>query len=200
MQPPDGLGPNTIVDEAGKALAQLEPGALAALRRETAGGDGLGAPIFWRMAVRFGIGTSQEETWARIFRIMALLTSKGRNDSKISPHNPRHPLGRALCDGGSSRWGEREPDPQPVFSEPRLARLLSARGAMRADLLERAARRLARTDVPAVGVNCAEFAWLLLAQDNATTPRAIARAYYRRLDRVKPASANNTDEISGEQL
>jgi hypothetical protein len=77
-----------------------------------------------------------------------------------------------LADGGDARARL----DKPALSEQRLARLLAARGDARLDALERAVRALARHRP---GVDVPSLAWAVLNED----PRALARAYYARLDR-----------------
>lgn len=189
--------------EIGRTLAGLDPGALADLRRLSLDGDDAGAPYFWRLAARhdFG-GEASQKTWARIVQIMAILTDKGASDGKRSPHEPpadnngMRGLGAALCDGGDPAWGRGELDPRPMLSELRFARLLVARGAMRAELMERAARALAANKPPGVGVNCTDLAWLLLHPDNPSHARKLARDYYARLDRTRRGDDTRQDDTT----
>lgn len=180
---------DTIFD-IGRTLAGLDPGALADLRRMSLDGDDAGAPYFWRLAARHDFGTSAlPKTWARIVHVMAILTDKGSSDGKRSPHDPptrdngKRGLGAALCDGGDPAWGRGETDPRPKLSELRFARLVAARGAMRAELMQRAARALAAKKPPGVGFNCTDLAWFLLDPDNPAHARKLAKDYYARLDR-----------------
>ena len=175
--------------DAAKAVAErlrhLEPGPLAELRRMTPGAV---APHFWRLAARHPdtIGRAKvEKSWTEILRILAILTPKGDPESRSPLHNPRRRLGEVLCDGGDPDWV----GPRPVVSELRLARLLSARGPQRADLLRHAARIIAhgRRDV---GVDVADIAMVLLHPSDG---RRLAEPYYRRLDRAE-AAARNSEE------
>lgn len=180
--------------EIGRALASLDPGALADLRRLSLDGDHAGAPYFWRLASRHDFGTDARlATWARIVQIMAILTDKGVADGKRSPHDPPtkengwRGLGHALCDGGDPAWGRGETEPRPMLSELRFARLLAARDTVRADLMERAARALATKKPPGAGVNCSDLAHVLLYPDTPCHARKLARDYYARLDRTRRA-------------
>ena len=169
----------------GRTLAGLDPGPLAELRRISLEGDQPGAPYFWRLASKHDFGTGNRlETWARIVQIMAILTDKGPPDGKTSPHSNTYGLGRSLCDGGDPTWGQGETEPRPMLSELRFARLLAARGVMRAELTERAARALAAKKPPAASVNCTDLAWFLLEADNPAHARTLARDYYACLDRA----------------
>lgn len=147
------------------ALAHADPGERAAARRM--GPEG--AAVFWRLAARHGIAPYEEEKWRRITKLLALMTPAGETESV---HAPGRQFGAVLADGGDARTRLEK----PVLSEQRLARLLAARGQARLDALERAVRALARNrpkvDVPSL-------AWAVLNDDS----RAIARAYYTRLDR-----------------
>jgi CRISPR system Cascade subunit CasB len=146
------------------------------------------APLFWRLAAQHPdtIGRAQVATsWMEILRILAILTPKGDPESRSSLHNPRRRLGEVLCDGGDRDWV----GPRPVVSELRLARLLSARGPQRADLLRHAARMVAHSRRDA-GVNVADIAMVLLLPSDG---RRLAEPYYRRLDRAE-AAARNSEE------
>lgn len=185
--------------EIGRTLADLDPGALADLRRMSLDGDQAGAPYFWRLTSRYKFGDGARlEAWARVVRIMAILTDKGAPETKRSPHDPPtrdngwRGLGTALCDAGDPGWGRGETDPRPMLSELRFARLLAARGTSQAELMERAVRNLAARKLHGVGFNCTDLAWLLLAPENPAHARKLAEDYYDRLDRVTRAgiSAN----------
>jgi CRISPR type I-E-associated protein CasB/Cse2 len=147
------------------ALTHADPGERAAARRMGAEG----AAFFWRLVARYKIAPAEEEKWRRISKMLALLTPASATESV---HAPGRHFGAVLADGGDARTRL----DKPVLSEQRLARLLGARGQARLDALERAVLALARNrpkvDVPSL-------AWAVLNSD----ARAIARAYYTRLDR-----------------
>ena len=133
---------------------------------------------------------------------MAILTDKGQQGSKSSPHAPAtqdngwRGLGHALCDGGDLTWGRGETDPRPMLSELRFARLLAAKGPMRAQLMTRAARALAAKKPPDAAVNCTDLAAFLLFPDNPDNTRNLARQYYARLDRAtRSLDHNNNSEL-----
>ena len=168
---------------AAARLRYLDPGALAELRRMT---PQAGAPVYWRLAAqhpdtigRFG------ETWMDIVRILAILAPKGDPATRPFLHNPKRRLGEVLCDGGDSDWT----GPRPLVSQLRLARLMSARGPQRAELLRHAARMIvqSRRDV---GIDVADIALVLLRPDDG---RRLAEPYYRRLDRAE-AAARQSEE------
>lgn len=146
-------------------LAHADPGERAAARRM--GPEG--APVFWRFVAQHAIAPHEEEKWRRITKFLALLTPASATESV---HEAGRQFGAVLADGGDARARL----DKPALSEQRLARLLAARGTARLDALERAVRSLARTrpkvDVPSL-------AWAVLNDGT----RAIARAYYTRLDR-----------------
>ena len=174
---------------AAAMLRHLEPGPLAELRRMT---PPAAAPVFWRLAALHPdtIGRAGAETsWVEIVRILAILAPKGDPGSRPPLHNPRRRLGQVLCDGGDPAWV----GPRPVVSEQRLARLLSARGPRRADLLRHAARTIAQSRRNA-GVAVADIAMVLLVP---ACGRGLAEPYYRRLDRAE-AAARKSEEGAAE--
>ena len=193
--------PETIF-AIGRTLADLEPGALADLRREAGEGSGPRPSYFWRLAARHEAIRHNEESWLRIIRIMAILTDKGAPKGKLSPHvsksaaNNWRGLGVALCDGGDPQWGVGQLDPRPMLSELRFARLLAATGDMRADLMEHAARALTAKKSPGTGgVDCTDLARFLLYPNDPEPGRSLARSYYARLDR---GAASDQPEITGD--
>lgn len=209
MQPEPKAGKPTLgntIAAIGQSLAGLDPGALADLRRMSLDGDASCAPYFWRLAARHDFGQGERlQTWARIVQIIAILTDKGSADGRKSVHAPAmkdngwRGLGHALCDGGDPAWGKGETDPRPMLSELRFARLLAARGGMRAELMERAARALATQKPPGAQVNCTDLARFLLYSDNPEYTRKLARDYYARLDRAGPKDDKATnDHATGE--
>lgn len=140
-----------------------------------------GAPIFWRMVARFVMTPAEEPAWRAITKAMALLTPASATESI---HADGRKLGAVLADGGDARAHLEK----PVFSEPRLARLLAARGTTRHDALERAIRMLARKhpqiDVPSL-------AWAYLKEDG----QDIARHYYQRLDQSARTCEKATQNV-----
>ena len=189
----------------GRNLADLEPGALADLRREAGEATAPRPAYFWRLAARHEVIRHNEESWLRIIRIMAILTDKGDPEGKLSPHvsksaaNNWRGLGAALCDGGDPQWGVGELDPRPMLSELRFARMLAATGDMRADLMERAARALAAKKSPGTGgVDCADLAWFLLYSNDPKPGQTLARSYYARLDRGAASDQPDDASITGD--
>lgn len=159
---------------AAEYLLYLGPGDLAELRRMK---KGEGGRAFWRLAARrpATIGRADREAeWMNIVRILAILTPKGDPDHRMPLHDSRRKLGEVLCDGGDVSWT----GPRPVFGEHRLIRLMAARGAQRASLLERAVRFLN----PGCRMNVPDIACTLLYPDDS---RRLAEPYYRRLDRAE---------------
>ena len=187
--------------EIGRTLAALEPGALAELRREQPDAMAPHPAYFWRLAARHKLYPSDETRWVRIIRIMAILTEKGNSEGKKSPHaakshaNGWRGLGAALCDGADTSWGASQSDPRPMLSELRFARLLAAKGEMRAVLMERAARALAAKKPAGAGVDCIDLAKFLLYDTDPVPARNLARDYYARLDRSRNANASDDAEI-----
>jgi CRISPR system Cascade subunit CasB len=185
----------------GRDLAGLDTGPLAELRRVPPNELTPRPAYFWRLRDRYPRIARDEETWLLIIRIMAILTDKGppeRVDGirKPSPHKSKSGLGTALCDGGDREWGQGELKPRAMLSELRFARLLAAKGAVRADLLERAARALASSKPAASQVDCTDLARLLLYPDEPDHARSLARQYYARLDRASRISDNDNADIA----
>ena len=188
---------NTIA-AIGNTLAELDPGALAELRRKPADENDQRPAYFYRLVARHGISKRQEDSWVRIIRIMAILTAKGAPDGKKSPHSGSSKddwrgLGTALCDGGDPKWGRGE---RAFISEQRFARLLAAKGEARAGLMERAARALATKKPVGTGVDCTQLARFLLWPDDPGPARALARDYYARLDGAARNDGNETGDTT----
>jgi CRISPR system Cascade subunit CasB len=203
---PDRPKLSDTIFQISRTLAGLDPGALADLRRMSLDGDDHGAPYFWRLAALHNFGHTRDQlaTWAHIVQIMAILTDKGQPGGKSSPHAPAttgngwRGLGHALCDGGDLTWGRG--DPRPMLSELRLARLLAAKGPMRARPMTRVARALAAKKPPGTAINCTDLAAFLLFPDNPDNTRKLARQYYARLDRATRSldHDNNPELVSGD--
>ena len=142
-------------------VATLDPGPAASLRRNPLAGSGT-AP-FWDLLARNDIQASGErlERWAAVIQAIAILTPRGRDSKKQSAHNGAVSMGVALH--------------QAKISELRLARLLSARGGMRRDLLIRTCRRLAARDP--VRFDLRTLAKFVLYEDESQA-QFIARKYY----------------------
>ena len=167
-----------IVRLAG-GIARLEPGPAASLRRDPLAGSGSAA--FWHLMATHGIHPRKRwlKRWAAVTQAIAILTPKGRGDSdshKGSPHDGANPMGMALHQAG--------------ITEQRLARLLSARGGMRRDLVVRTCRRLASKET--VRFDLRTLALFVLSEDESAA-RWIARHYYAAHFRaVKPSDQGET--------
>ena len=111
-----------------------------------------------------------------VVRVLAILTPAGGGEL----HDGRRQLGEVLCDGGDPGWPGGAAVPRPVFNERWLAQFMKSRGAVRAGLLERAARMLARTAAVEGGVNVMDMAHVLLAPERYGP--YLADPYFRRLD------------------
>jgi CRISPR system Cascade subunit CasB len=203
--PPKHPSLSDTVYAIGRTLAGLDPGPLADLRRMSLVGYDSGAPYFWRLVARHGLHGDHQRTWARIIQIMAILTPKGRDENKRSPHEPRRKangwrgLGTALCDGGNKQWPPPREAPRPAYSEQRLARLLAAKGETRAALMERAARVLAAKKPVDTGTDCADIAHFLLFDSDPGHVRKIASDYYARLDRaMRNDDKTETENTTGD--
>ena len=190
--PLDDTSAGAVCAAAGR-LRHLPPGPLAELRRMS---EETAAPEFWRLAACYPgtIGNPRRYgEWIAIVRILSLLTQKGDSAGRHPLHNPRRRLGAVLCDGGDPDWPPMTGgSPRPAFSERRLAQLMAARGPQRAVLLERAARALAGSRDPRIGVNVVDIADTLLKPHDQ---RRLAEPYYGRLERAD-YSAHRTEQGS----
>ena len=149
-----------MIPKLASAIAGLDPGPVAALRRGPFAGAGSAA--FWKLLTEYAPNEAarNEAGWAALVQAIAILTPKGRAAGKPSAHG-RLPMGNALYNAR--------------LSEVRLARLLAATTALRRERTIRACRQLAagehhRFDL----VTLAHF---ILFGDEQTT-RTIAREYY----------------------
>ncbi len=140
-----------------------------------------GAPIFWRMAARFNMTTTEEPAWRAITKALALMTPASATESI---HEDHRWFGAVLADGGDAQAHLEK----PVLSEPRLARLLAARGTARHDALERAIRMLAHKKVK---IDVPSLAWAYLNEDG----QDIARRYYQRLDQSARTREKETQNV-----
>lgn len=161
------LSTGQIVARLARAIAVLDPGPAAALRRGPQ--HGAGAAAFWMLLARYGpnheLDENREEAWAVLIQATAILTPKGRRSEdppNVSVHDPQMPMGAAVHDAG--------------VSEVRLARLLMAPKQMRRTLTVRLCRRLAAAEQRRFDLRTlANF--ILFGSDHAG--RRIAREYYR---------------------
>jgi CRISPR system Cascade subunit CasB len=183
------LSLDETIEAVSERLLGLDAGPLAELRRMEA--DGIGTPIFWRLAAELGFREDQTKQWMQVVGILAILTPKSRLNPGVRLHDRSRRLGRVLCDGGDPAWPPDPSRPRPALSETRFARLLATPAAQRGEALRRIARMLARTRSPEAGINCTDIARLLLQSDASLPLQNLARDYYRRLD---PADRNATKE------
>lgn len=162
-------------------LFELDPGAMARLRRMDV--DGAGEPDYWQLAAECGFLDENQDRWRRIIQLMALLCGKGEAGKRGALHDNKRGLGAVLCDGGDPHWSPGPAgDGRPVLSEARFARFLELSWADRHEALARLMRWLAAHRNSDSGVNCTDIAELILIPDPVRTLRRIARDYYRRLD------------------
>ncbi|MDA8253921.1 MAG: hypothetical protein M0Z28_32755 [Rhodospirillales bacterium] len=178
-----------VIGKLSVAMRPLGTGDLAELRRMAP--DGPGCAAFWRLAAACGFieEANRTDAWMRIVKIMAILTPKGERTGAPAVHDPKQRLGASLCDGGDPAWGA---EARPLLSETRLMRFL-AESDRRAETLERIARMLAARRKSESGFDCAAIAALLLFPASTSTPRDIARAYYRRLDHAAHEAKQKED-------
>ena len=142
-------------------IAHLDPGSAAALRRGPL--DGAGAAAFWKLTAELApdLTPRHEPAWASVVQAVAILTPRGRDESRKSAHDPAMPFGRALYAAD--------------LSELRLARLLSAPPHMRRQLSIRLCRWLSTSEQSRCDlVTLAHFIFF-----GGETGRPIARDYYR---------------------
>ncbi len=152
----------TVVRLAGE-ISRLAPGPAASLRRDPLAGSGSAA--FWHLLATNGIPAGRRliPRWATVIQAIAILTPKGRasDGPKPSAHNGGNPMGTALREAG--------------ISDQRLARLLTARGKTRRDLVIRTCRRLAAKEPVRFDVRTMARFVLFEEEEEA---RWIARKYY----------------------
>ena len=150
----------TVARMAGR-ISHLEPGPVASLRRDPVAGAGSAA--FWQLLAENDIRARGEllARWAAVVQAIAILTAKGSDRSKPSAHNRGKPMGAALFEAG--------------ISHQRLARLLSATGQMRRDMVLRTCRRLAAQEP--IPFDLRTLASFVLYESEAAA-RWIARKYY----------------------
>jgi CRISPR system Cascade subunit CasA len=184
-----------VVDRLAERLLEFAPGPLAELRRMEP--IGVGGAAFWWLVAEAGIPDlpQQSHAWIQFVRILAILTPKGVRSPTVRLQNRQHRLGEALCDGGNPLW----PAPmtaqmKPVYSEARLARLMSLPPNDRGRALEAIARILARTRNPEIGIQCKDFADLLLYPSDPTPIRDLARFYFARLNASGESSRNERQQ------
>lgn len=184
----DTEAPHVIALSIAGLMKGFGSGEMAALRRL---GPDAAAPAYWRLAARHPILETRRDAWTPIVQALALLMPKGPPEERAELHNPRRPLGRALCDGGRHDWpgDAAQGAPRPAFSEQRLAQLLAARGSQRRILLLRAVRMLATSQDADAGLDVGDLAWRFIDPD----PQRLAAPYYHRLDRAERAAKATTD-------
>ena len=182
---PDHHDPGSTALSIAAELRRLDPGALAALRRM---GDDGAVAAYWRLAASRPPLSDRPAQWAPIVRALAILTPKGAPEERGDLHDPKRPLGTALCDGGDPDWpGRLSPGQKPkaAFSERRLAQFMAARGRQRNILLTRAIRALAASKPASAGLRVPDIAWAFLQSDPS---EMLAKSYYHRLDRAERAA------------
>lgn len=157
------------------SIRKLGPGRAASLRRDPMAGSGSAA--FWQLMATHDIPAKHRDLvrWATVVQAIAILTPKGRSPEKASAHDGTTPMGRVLYDAG--------------ISHLRLARLLSARGNARRDLLIRTCRRLAAAQ--AMRFDLRTLAKFVVFEGSKHSHR-IARTYYTRAAEAANSSKRET--------
>lgn len=180
-----------VVDRLAEKLLEFAPGPLAELRRMAPSGPG--GTVFWLLVAEAGIPDLPQQlpVWIQLVRILAILTPKGVRTPTVQLQDPQRRLGEVLCDGGNPRWSAQPTsDMRPVYSEARLVRFLSLPPNDRGTALETIARILARTRNPEVGIQCKDFADLLLHPSDPRPIHDLARFYFTRLHALRKSSRN----------
>lgn len=173
------------------ASGGTDSGQLARLRRMK---TGEAVPAFWwglalleKNKLDRQITRTEISKWIELFRMLAILTPVGNQESNENPESPHQydiPMGVALFECGNHN------SCRAVFSEMRLASLLDSRGKPFTEKLTRACRILAAKNQK---LNCEELAQLIF-HNRANSPaydyirQRIARDYYRRAVRAEEAS------------
>ena len=198
---PESEPRNRLDAVVGFASAMIHPssfgrGDLAELRRMKP--EAPDAAAFWRLLSSAGLLDLEmrpevERKWGLILHGIALMTPTSGDDAnsgspRPSAHNPTVPVGLALFQGGDPNRS------RAFYSEPRLNRLLTARGPMLHTLLARTFRMLG-TNQP---FNWRQMARLILdegyGEESAEQARRrIARAYYQAKRRSKQAAQSAGD-------
>lgn len=192
-QPPEAARPRPPQDEAVIALARelahpaFPRGDLAGLRRMDPDRPGATA-AFWSLLARhvpeaLRRGEDAPARWALVLHGMALMAPDHHRARRLKSGG-REPLGLAL----------RGPDPEhPVYAESRLARLLSARGAMFRALVPRLCRQMKAADRP---LDWVELARLVLAEgrDETRAERCRERIAARYYSAAAADAADTADD------
>lgn len=184
-----------VVDRLAEKLLELAPGPLAELRRMEPSGPG--GTVFWWLVAETGIPDlpKQLPAWIQFVRILAILTPKGVRSPTVRLQNPQHRLGEALCDGGNPQWSvQTKANARPVYSEARLARFLTLPPNDRERALEAIATILSRTRNPEIGIQCKDFADLLLYPSDPRPIRDLVRFYFARLHAPRKSSRKETKQ------
>ncbi len=169
MQPEPGFPEqvNAAIPRLAGALARLDPGDLARLRRMDP--EGPGEAAFWQLVTELDLPCTPAR-WLFPVRLMALLTPRGDPRAGKRPaHDGARALGVALAEAG--------------FSETRLLRLMERAPETRAEALERMVRFLAARG--SGEFDCRELFWLLHGTGPAPL-RRLADQYFRTLARTQP--------------
>ena len=159
-------------------------GDLAELRRMKP--DHPDKSVFWRLLAEQNLlgNPDREAKWALIIHGIALMTPRNPTGPQSNAHDGRNYVGTALFIGSESQRAS------GFYSEPRLNRLLTARGPMLRTLLIRMFRMLSSAGV---AFNWWEMAHFILVSDTnegaaESARRRIARAYYRAERQSAPST------------
>jgi len=100
------LSLDETIEAVSQRLLALDPGPLAELRRMEP--DGVGTPIFWRLAAELDFRADQTKQWMQVVRILAILTPKSRLNPAVRLHDGSSGLA-ALFVTVAIRRGHRTP-------------------------------------------------------------------------------------------
>jgi hypothetical protein len=160
-----------------RAIARLEPGPLAELRRFDPD-DGAPPAAFWKLVHVCALENAWRDlrAWERVAHALAVLTPTGRDPAKRSCHDATAPFGLALA--------------RAKVSEARVMRLLAAEAPQRREILTRLCRRLARADAR---LDAPQLARLLIHDDAPDELRRLANDYYRAPTEPAPTDREPAD-------
>ena len=184
----DGTEPFDRIEACAAEISRLDPGPLARLRREP--DEGAGTAEFWRLKHRH-LQNRDHDDAVTFVQCLAILTAKGDPEGKKPVHAAKPSLGEILVTGGADDWGGA--GAQPVYSEPRLARLLASRGETRRDLVRRMCRLLERSGARFDVWSLAGLIFHPHDHERGAEQR-LAEDYYGTLDRGAAASRKDTGD------
>lgn len=170
-------------------IADLDPGAAAALRRGPL--EGSGAAAFWKLLATYEPedAVQNELGWAALIQAIAILTPKGQGSR--SAHG-KTPMGeRRRSAHGKTPMGEALV--KAKVSDERLAHLLATKGDQRRETAVRLCRRLAATETPPFNLTTLGH---FIVHGSEKTDRRIAREFYYALAAAERKAIEKGDTSS----